>query len=91
METMTSQMQQGMAAWKKLFDEQLQRFATVQEEMAKAEVRHAEQVRAAIDEQARMMKESLAYAAQLSAEWRRLSLEAVRRTTDLVPSATTGS
>ena len=86
MDLMTSQLQQGMAVWKKMVEEQLQRFAAVQDEMAKAEQRHAEQVRAAIDEHARMMKESLAYAAQLSSEWRKLSLDAARRSADVVPT-----
>lgn len=86
MDTTISQMQQGMAAWKTLVEEQLGRWSAVQEELAKAEARQAEQVRSAIDEHARLVKESLAYAAQLSSEWRRLTLDAARRTSTFVPS-----
>lgn len=52
------QAQQSMDAWQKLYVE--------------LESKMFEQARANIDEMARLMKESVNYAAQLSAEWRRL-------------------
>ena len=36
-----------------------------------------------VDEAAKITKESIAYSSALAAEWRRLSLEAVKRTADM--------
>ena len=60
MNATVSQMQQSMTTW--------------METLAQAETRRQAQIETVIDEQARLMKESLAYAAQLSAEWRKLTL-----------------
>lgn len=70
-------------AWKKMSDDHFARIASFQEEVAKFETRSLEQARAAIDEMARLAKETLGYAGQLQAEWRRLGMEATRRTYDL--------
>lgn len=72
-EKTTSQAQHGSEMFQNLVDE-----------MAKLEEKGMAQARAGIDEAAKLWKESLGYAAQLNAEWRRLSLEAVRRASELV-------
>ena len=53
------------------------------EQAGEAERKGFEQMRTAIDESARLMNEALAWQAQMSSEWRRMTLEAVRRTTDM--------
>src|SRR5512141_2695083 len=57
---------------------------SAQEEWVKLEVQGLERARQAIDELARLGHASLAYAAQLSAESRRLTTEATQRALDLV-------
>ncbi len=54
------------------------------EEWARFEQKGLEQARQAVDELGRMAQASLAYAAQLSAEWRRLSMEGARRAGEAV-------
>ena len=51
---------------------------------AQWESRGAEQTRGAIDESARLMRESVLYATQMSTEWRKLSLEAMRNAIHLM-------
>jgi hypothetical protein len=43
-----------------------------------------ERTKEAIDETARLMKESVAYATALSNEWRKVSLEATKKATEMV-------
>lgn len=83
-EQINSQVQQAMDSWRKLVDEQVSRFTAMGEEVAKLEQKGLEQVRTAVDEAAKMTKESFAYAAQLSAEWRKLALEATKRASELI-------
>lgn len=53
------------------------------EQAGEAERKGFEQMRTAVDESARLMNEALAWQAQMSSEWRRMTLEAVRRTTEM--------
>ena len=53
------------------------------EQAGEAERKGFEQMRIAVDESARLMNEALAWQAQMSSEWRRMTLEAVRRTTEM--------
>jgi hypothetical protein len=80
-ETKTSQSQQIKDGWNKIVEEQLGRVSGFCDELAKLEAKRDEQLVQAVDEAARMTKESLAYFGALSAEWRKLSLEATRRAT----------
>jgi len=79
-----TQTQQAFDAWKKVVDDQLARMGSMYEEMAKFEGKGVEQARNAIDEFSKLMKESLSYATQFSGEWRRVTLEATRRTAELM-------
>jgi len=47
------------------------------------EAKALEQTKTAIEESARLSRESLAYQSQLAAEWRKASLEAARRTAQM--------
>jgi hypothetical protein len=71
-------------AWKKLVDEQMARVSSMYEEFARFEDKGLERTRAAVDEMAKLVKDSVAYAGQYAAEWRRVSLEAAKRTADLM-------
>lgn len=53
------------------------------EQAGEAERKGFEGMRVAVDESARLMNEALAWQAQMSSEWRRMTLEAVRRTTEM--------
>jgi hypothetical protein len=79
-----SQAQQTADGFKKLIDDQINRFGSMTEEMAKLEAKGLEQARSAVDEAAKLAKESLAYAGQLGAEWRKLAIEATRRAAEMM-------
>jgi hypothetical protein len=83
-QTISEQQKKAMEAWRKSVDDQIARMGSVYEEFAKSESKSVEQARTAIDEFAKVMKESLNYATQYAGEWRRLSLEATRRTAELM-------
>lgn len=75
-------------SWKKMLTEQGERMAAMYDEMGRLEAKGLEQARTAIDEATRLMKSALDYQSQLSAEWRRLALEATRRAAEtLTPKA----
>lgn len=76
--------QQAFEAWKKVVDDQIARMGSLYEEVAKFEGKGIEQARTAIDEFAKAMKESISYATQYTAEWRRVTMEAARRTAELM-------
>jgi len=79
-----TQTQQAFDAWKKVVDENIARMGSMYEELAKFEGKGVDQARTAIDEFSKLCKESLSYATQFSSEWRRVSLEATRRTAELM-------
>ncbi len=61
-----------------------EQFQAMMDEWARLEQKGLEQARQAVEELGRMAQASLAYSAQLSAEWRRLSLEGARRAGEAV-------
>ena len=67
--------------------EQVERFAALLDEAGKAQAKWIEQNTAAINQMAEMMKQSLAYGAQLSADWRKVTVEAAKRTSELFGKA----
>jgi hypothetical protein len=77
------QLQQVQAFWKKAIEDTLGRTAAFYEELAKVDASRNEQASGAVDEIAKLTKESLAYSASLGAEWRRLTLEAIKRSTEM--------
>ena len=79
----SSQVQQAVGMWRKAFEDHTTRVAALYEEMNRVEQRAVEQANGAVDEVAKMTRETLAYGSQLAAEWRKLSLEATRRTAEL--------
>ena len=67
------------AAVKKFFEEQTARLQAAADEASKLESKLLENANRAVDESVKLVKESLAQAASLSAEYRRLSLEATKQ------------
>ena len=69
--------------WKRMVDEQTGRIESIYAEMAKVEDKGLAQMNAAIDESARLVKDSFAWYTELSAEWRKMTLDATRRSAEL--------
>jgi hypothetical protein len=89
--TETSQSQQRAAnsngavaaGFGKLADEQVGRMGAFFDEARKLEGKWLEYGTSTIDEASALMKGSFGYLTQLSADWRRISLESARRTAEL--------
>ena len=61
------------------FEDALTRLRAFNEQAVQMQQRAADQAKVAIDESARLMKESLAYGLRLSDEWRKFTAEAVEK------------
>lgn len=75
-------------SWQTLAEGAFARAQAFQGEIEKAESKRVERVESAIEEIAKLQKETLAYGAQLGADLRKLSLEAVQSTTALMTAGT---
>lgn len=69
-------------------ESQLKRVEAFYAQLAELEAKAIEQQTKAIEETLRLSREGLAYGATLSAEWRKASLEATRRTLQMFSSPT---
>ncbi len=76
--------QQGMDAWRKTVEEQTARLGSMVEELDAIQQKQVEQTTQALDEYAKLVKESFSYAANLTAQWRRLALESSKRTAEMM-------
>ena len=74
----------GFETLRKMADENLARTQTMLEELSKFEASSREQLAKAIDESARVMHESVNYAAQMSSEWRKATLDATQKTLEMM-------
>lgn len=73
----------NVADYQKFVNDSMARMGQLFSEVAKLQSQAAEQATRAIDDTARLMKESITYAAQLSEEFRKLSLENSRKAAEL--------
>ena len=73
----------GAAEYTKFVNDSVNRFTQMFEEFSRLQTQGAAQLTRAIDDGARMMKESLSYGQQLSEEFRKLSLENGKKAADL--------
>ena len=73
-----------MDAWKKAADAHMARVQAFYDATAAWEARGAEQTRGALDESARLMRETVLYTTQVSAEWRKQSLEAMKNAVSMM-------
>jgi hypothetical protein len=65
-------------------DEQLARVELMYGEMARMQEQSLEQTRHAVDEMAKLTKDSINYFGQLQAEWRKLTLDAAKKSADFL-------
>lgn len=77
----------GGDAWRKGVTDHLARVQAVTDEVARVEAQGFAHTRTMIDESAKLAQETVSYASQLSAEWRKLMFEAARKSLDLVTPA----
>ena len=77
--------------YKKMADDAVSRTQAFYAELEKAESRRVERVEGAIEEIVKLQKESLAYSAQLGAEMRKLSIEAVQRVAGAMKNPTSSA
>jgi len=73
------QWNKAFEAWQKMADDSVQRAVAFYTELDKLESKGVERTAIAVDELAVLQKETLAYGAQMAAEWRRLTLEAIKQ------------
>jgi len=71
------------SVFEKMAEEQLSRMETFHTEMAKAQEKGFQQAQQAIDETARLFKESLAYQMKLSGEFQKMALAQTRQAAQL--------
>ena len=83
-----TQPQQILDMWTKATKDHLDRMEQLGEQLSKAQGQGVERAQQAIDESAKLMKESMTYALNLSREWQKLSLEMTKKATE---SVTTGA
>ena len=74
-------MTKAFEQWQKMTEESIARATSFYGEVDKLEAKGIERTTVAIDEVAVNVKETLAYSSQLGAEWRRLSMEAIKNAT----------
>lgn len=79
-----SQTQQIRDTFRKAMSDHAERVESTFTEMAKLEEKGLEQICQQLDEAARLTKVSLAYGSELAAQWRKLVIDAARRTAEMV-------
>jgi hypothetical protein len=79
-----SQSQQNLRAWKNLVDDQVAAVDLAFGEAARLEARGMERAQTAVVEMAKLSQDTLIFWGRITLEWRRLSIDAVRRAADLM-------
>ncbi|NUP11250.1 MAG: hypothetical protein HOW73_34830 [Polyangiaceae bacterium] len=82
-----TQSQQFLDVWTKLTSEQIARFEQMTAQYEEAQQKALERACEAIDETARLMKESISYAAHLSDEWRKIAVEQGKKAAETAAKA----
>ncbi len=75
--------------WQKMADDSIARTTAFYAEVEKAGTKQIGQAESAIDEIAKIQKETLAYGAKLTAEFRKYSIEAFQNAASVLQSSTT--
>lgn len=73
--------------WRKMTDDSIARMTAFYAEIDKVETKNLERAEQAMHEAAKLTKDTLVYGAQLGAEWRKLSLEALSKATENTTAA----
>lgn len=71
---------EAFETWQKMADDSFARTSAFYAQMDELEAKNIERTENAIQEVAKLTKETLAYGAQLGAAWRKISLETMHRT-----------
>ena len=79
-----TQAQQNGNAWAKAVEDQIARVEEGYAELAKLQAAGIEQACKNVDEATRLTKASFTYATELTNHWRKLVVDATKRTADLV-------
>ncbi len=74
-----AQWTKAFETWQKIADDSIARTVAFYAEVDKVEAKNIERAESAIHEIAKITKDTLAYQAQLGAEWRKLSIEAFQQ------------
>jgi hypothetical protein len=74
----------GMEAWGKLAQDGMQRVQSFYDELATFEAASYERAKAAGTQWAELVTDTVSYMAQMTAEWRTITLEATRRSGELL-------
>lgn len=82
-----TQMGKMMETWTKMAEDSTSRASAFWTEIDKADTQRVERATAAIDEVARLQKETLAYSAKLGAEMRKMSADALKQMTSFAAKA----
>lgn len=82
-----AQMNKVFETWQKMTEDTIARANAFYGEVEKAESKRVAHFESAIDELAKMQKETLAYGAQLAGEWRKVALESMQKASTFASSA----
>ena len=82
-----AQVQQLSDFWMKTMKDQVGRFEAFQKEMERYELQGFERAGEAIDEAAKLSRESMGYAQKLGTEWRKISFEALKKSSETFGAA----
>jgi outer membrane receptor for monomeric catechols len=80
----TAAMTSGLETWAKLTQEGVSRMQALFDELAKLEAKQYEATRTAADEMTKLVGDTFSYANQMTSEWRKLTLEATRRSSEML-------
>lgn len=86
-----AQMTKVFETWQKMTEETVARANAFYAEVEKAEAKRISHFESAIDEIAKMQKDTLAYGAQLAGEWRKVTLESMQKASTIASSAVSSS
>lgn len=83
-ENKASQVQEIQGAWQKMVGEQVARVEQALGESARYRGQGMEQAKTAVDDWARLSKDTFDYLGQLQTEWSKLTIEATKRAAEML-------
>lgn len=79
-----TQPQQFGDFWLKAMKDQVARVESMQKELEKLEQQSFERTNEALEESAKLARESFAYTQKVQAEWRKISLDAIKKSSEML-------
>ncbi len=74
----------GLDAWRSMMEAQRQRFETMVAELDRMERERHERALTALEDMSKLMKSTLEYQRELTTEWRKMGIEAAKKSVELV-------